>query len=389
VDEFNATGQQMLSIPALTIAAMPDSAVRSHVVDLLRTDLWNRSGHHLQIGAATSKPYLSMLSAYGLHSSALRVAAQRTEPGWGYWLSKGATTCWEKWPGDTSKNHIFLCGGFGEWLWKHVIGLQHTSPGFATVRIAPRLDGYYGPSRADGRFRSTRGEISVAWERSDASNGSSIGLQVGLPLGVAQASVLVPPPYEAQSAAPDEVVCAVGGTHGAKQVAITSQNALEDYPKVVHLECSGGGHIHSIDFASYGTTLDASTGSCDTWAAKPGESGCQVANASAVVESLCVNQVRCSIVLSNATFVPDPCPHEVKTLAVRATCTGGVVRERAAKFVATEGGQMIWDGTKAVAGKAGANAGIVSVRASADEDAPGLVVEVQSGDYRFESRLAS
>ena len=86
----------MLSIPALTIAAMPDSAVRSHVVDLLRTDLWNRSGHHLQIGAVTSKPYLSMLSAYGLHSSALRVAAQRTEPGWGYWLSQGATTCWEK-----------------------------------------------------------------------------------------------------------------------------------------------------------------------------------------------------------------------------------------------------------------------------------------------------
>eukprot|EP01043_Picozoa_sp_COSAG02_P086955 COSAG02_NODE_24315_length_692_cov_0.881956_1_plen_54_part_10 len=44
------------------------------------------------------------------------------------------------------------CGGFGEWLWKHVIGLQHTSPAFATVRIAPRLDGYYGPSRASGRF---------------------------------------------------------------------------------------------------------------------------------------------------------------------------------------------------------------------------------------------
>lgn len=67
------SGQQMLSVPALTIAAMPDSAVRARVVQLLRTDLYNRSGHHLQIGAVTSKSFLSILSSYGLHASALRV----------------------------------------------------------------------------------------------------------------------------------------------------------------------------------------------------------------------------------------------------------------------------------------------------------------------------
>jgi alpha-L-rhamnosidase len=102
------SGMQMLTIPALSIEAMPDAAVRERVVNLLRTDLYNRSGHHLQTGAVTSKWLLSMLSQYGMHTSALRVASQRTEPGWGWWLEQGATSCWEKWPGDTSRNHIFL-----------------------------------------------------------------------------------------------------------------------------------------------------------------------------------------------------------------------------------------------------------------------------------------
>ena len=104
-------GQQMLTIPALAIGAMPTASVQTRVVELLKADLYNRSGHHLQIGSVTSKSFLSMLSEYGLHTSALRVATQRTEPSWGYWLGQGATTCWEKWPGDTSRNHIFLCGG--------------------------------------------------------------------------------------------------------------------------------------------------------------------------------------------------------------------------------------------------------------------------------------
>jgi hypothetical protein len=74
------SGQQMLLVPALTIAAMPDPAVRARVVQLLRTDLFNRSGHHLQIGAATSKSFLSVLSSYGLHASALRVVRVTTSP---------------------------------------------------------------------------------------------------------------------------------------------------------------------------------------------------------------------------------------------------------------------------------------------------------------------
>ena len=48
------SGVQMLTIPALTIGAMPadQPELRDRVVQLLRADLHNRSGHHLQVRAA-------------------------------------------------------------------------------------------------------------------------------------------------------------------------------------------------------------------------------------------------------------------------------------------------------------------------------------------------
>ena len=116
-----------------------------------------------------------------------------------------------------------------------MIGIQHSSPGFATVAIAPKMDGLYGPARASGRFTSARGEIAVAWGRSD-SNGS-VSLHVSIPTGVSQATVLVPPPFGPRTAAPPEVVCAGGSELGAKKVAINSANELTGFPKIVHLEC--------------------------------------------------------------------------------------------------------------------------------------------------------
>ena len=99
----------------------------------LQHDLNNKTDYHLRVGAVTSKLLLTTLSANGLHSSALKVATQTTEPSWGYWLSQNATTCFEAWPGatdgSTSRNHIFLCGGVGEWMWKELVGLAPTMPG--------------------------------------------------------------------------------------------------------------------------------------------------------------------------------------------------------------------------------------------------------------------
>ena len=376
-------GQQMLAVPAMEVDAMPTDEVRARVVELLRADLHNRSGHHLQVGAVSSKLFLGVLSRSGLHAEALRVATQRTEPGWGWWLAMGATTCWEKWPGDTSRNHIFLCGGFGEWLWKYVIGLRHSAPGFAAAVIEPHIDGIYGPLRASGNFMSQHGEIYVGWSRSDANG--SITINATLPTGVTSASVRVPAPFGPRAAAPAEVVCASGSERGAKQVAINHFNALTDFPKVVHLECSGGGAVRSIDFASFGDAPKVMPGpvepssDCGRWSMAD-DKVCHANSSVAVVERLCLNQTRCSIAVNSTVFGGDPCFGVLKSLSIRATCVGGVTREKCATYQVKEGGRVIWDGSKVVA----QIKGIISVRPTADF----IEFEVMSGNYTFEASAA-
>ena len=67
-------------------------------------------------------------------------------------------------PGDSggTRNHIFLCGGLVEWYWKHLVGLTPTSPAFATLRIAPKVRPYLGPTDLQATFEI---RASVTWQR--------------------------------------------------------------------------------------------------------------------------------------------------------------------------------------------------------------------------------
>ena len=239
--------------------------------------------------------------------------------------------------------------------------------------------GFYGPANASGRFASPRGEIYVGWNRSDSDGG--IQLCATIPTGVEMATVRVPAAFSPSAAAPPEKVCATGSEIGAKQVAVNHDNSLQAAPKVVHLECSGGGSISKIDFASYGTIDVSAQPDCGTWGLHGDVNsgpGCHANGSIAVVERLCLHAPRCSITVNNSIFGGDPCPLRTKTLAVRATCTGGVVREPASTFVVKESGVAIWDGSKVV----GRNiAGIVSARRTPG----GIEVDVLSGHYHFEA----
>ena len=62
-----------------------------------------------------------------------------------------------------SLNHIFLCGGIGHWMWKHLVGITPAAPGFARATIAPRIHDSVGPRSVGGRFLSPKGVISSSW----------------------------------------------------------------------------------------------------------------------------------------------------------------------------------------------------------------------------------
>ena len=74
------------------------------------------------------------LSDNGRPDLALTIATQKTYPGWGYMVEKGATTVWELWNGDTadpamnSGNHVMQIGDLGVWMYEYLAGIRSDPP---------------------------------------------------------------------------------------------------------------------------------------------------------------------------------------------------------------------------------------------------------------------
>ena len=78
-------------------------------------------------------------------------------------------------------------------MWKHLVGLQPAAPGFAEVTVAPKVHPEYGPRSVAGDYLSASGPIRSAWHVS--FNGTSVGVNVSLPVGVRRATISVPHPF--------------------------------------------------------------------------------------------------------------------------------------------------------------------------------------------------
>ena len=136
-------------------------------------------------------------------------------------------------------NHIFLCGGIGHWYWKHLVGLTPTSPGFATVQIAPKIHDSLGPKSVGGDYLSSSGLISSKWKVSS----SGVSLDVSLPVGVGSATIVVPKPMSGGKAAASAVVKAHGTIvwDGTKLVGTPAGiTSAKDMPEGVAFETTNG-----------------------------------------------------------------------------------------------------------------------------------------------------
>ena len=126
-------------------------------------------------------------------------------------------------------------------MWKCLVGLTATSPGFRTVRIAPRLDAL-GPISLAAEFRSPVGAIRSSW----AVSAAGVTLSVALPVGVGSATIIVPKPT-----VPAKVtVVRLGGTvvwDGAKLVCKPSGiTGATDMVEGVLFEATNGVYAFAI-----------------------------------------------------------------------------------------------------------------------------------------------
>eukprot|EP00039_Didymoeca_costata_P030726 m.31059 g.31059 ORF g.31059 m.31059 type:complete len:1152 (-) comp8275_c0_seq1:33-3488(-) len=348
---------QSLSTPALFIGS-PPTQLYNTVLQTLVNDLVNHTMYTLRVGAVTSKILLNVLSDNGMHDVALQVATGTQEPSWGWWLTQNATTCWESWPeGHGTRNHIFLCGGIGEWMWKHVIGITPAAPGFTQVKVAPQVHGTYGSAGASGKYTSSAGVISSSWMIAE----SMVSLNVSIPVGTRNGTIVVPKPYKTESVPPSPWCASAGESE-----------------KVLVLSCPSGGTISSIDFASFG--LPVISGDCSSWVANK-SCNADTNFTMKFVEDACLQKKECSVLFNVSAFPADPCPEIKKTLAVRAICSGESASKQVVTASVNADGSAAWDGKQYV----GTHPGIMSARDVGD----GIAFQVTNGDYKFTSTPAS
>ena len=161
---------------------MAPASLEPPLVDKLVKDIEARNWH-LSTGFLGTPFLLFTLADHGRTDVAYRLLLNDTYPSWGYMLSKGATTWWERWNGDTgdpsmnSYNH-YAFGSVIAWVYRYAAGIDTTldAPGFKEIVIHPHLDAQMTSARAE--YDSIYGKIISDWK---GSRSGPFSLQVTIP----------------------------------------------------------------------------------------------------------------------------------------------------------------------------------------------------------------
>jgi alpha-L-rhamnosidase len=174
-------GTQTAYVVSLYMKLAPP-AQEATMVNKLVADIESRAGH-LSTGFLGTPFLLFTLANHGRADVAYRLLLNETYPSWGYMLSKGATTWWERWNGDTgdpgmnSYNH-YAFGSVMAWVYRSVAGIDTSTEraGYRDIVIHPVLDPRM--THARGEYDSVYGRIVSDW---DAKPGVSFSLDLTIP----------------------------------------------------------------------------------------------------------------------------------------------------------------------------------------------------------------
>lgn len=169
---------------ALTMDLLP-TALRKPAADRL-VQLIKDKGWHLSTGFLGTPRLLPALTETGHTDVAYRLLLQATFPSWGYQISKGATTMWERWDGirpdgsfeDKAMNSFnhYAYGSVGDWMYQNVAGIRPSAPGYQRFVVKPVPGG--NVHSVDARYLSGYGPIAVRWN----NGGDGLKLAVRVPV---------------------------------------------------------------------------------------------------------------------------------------------------------------------------------------------------------------
>jgi alpha-L-rhamnosidase len=166
-------GTQTSSILPLAFGIAPE-AERARVFGNLIRRIEQESKGHVGTGLVGAQWLMRTLSLNGRADVAYEIAGQKSYPGWGYMIEKGATTIWELWNGDTadpamnSGNHVMQIGDLGVWLFEYLAGIRGDpeQPGFHRALIRPYP--VSGLQWVKASHHGMYGRIETQWRRDAA-----------------------------------------------------------------------------------------------------------------------------------------------------------------------------------------------------------------------------
>jgi alpha-L-rhamnosidase len=188
------TGTQTSYVVALYTKMAPE-ALEPALVDKLVKDIETHNWH-LSTGFLGTPFLLFTLANHGHADVAYRLLLNETYPSWGYMLSKGATTWWERWNGDTgdpamnSYNH-YAFGSVIAWVYRYSAGIDTnlSAPGFKEIIVHPHPDSRMPAARAE--YESVYGKIVSDWK---AAPDGPFSLHLVIPANTSAKIFLPSPP---------------------------------------------------------------------------------------------------------------------------------------------------------------------------------------------------
>ncbi|MDO8685589.1 MAG: family 78 glycoside hydrolase catalytic domain [Clostridiales bacterium] len=160
------TGDCQTSYACTLYFGLVDGETRSKVIKNLVIEV-EKCGRHIDCGILGAKYILHVLTDAGRADLAYDIATQTTFPGWGYWISQGATTLWERWNGDDSRNH-HMFSDISAWFYKGLAGINPDplEPGFKHIIFKP--NSVEGLEWVKSSHKSVYGAIECTWKVEDS-----------------------------------------------------------------------------------------------------------------------------------------------------------------------------------------------------------------------------
>ena len=170
---------------ALGMGLIDDPALQKKVGDKYVAKL-AKTDNHLRTGFIGTPWLLPALTNIGRDDIAYDLLKKEDYPSWGYEISKGATTVWERWnsiqpdgsfgPVDMNSFNHYAYGAVADWMHQSIGGIKIGEAGYRTSVIEPRPGG--GLTHAEGRISTVYGELSNSWKTTD----DGITLDVHVPV---------------------------------------------------------------------------------------------------------------------------------------------------------------------------------------------------------------